>query len=81
MRLPASILSPSSDWIVGYDTGEHSDGIRLSRVIPGLLQLGGSEGDLPDGSDQPREHGWLYLTALRDWSYHPGLTVSPRWPR
>ena len=74
----AVILTFLSDWIIGYDTGEYQEGNKLSYVLPGLIQLGGSPGHHAGG---PREHGWLYLTKDREWNYDPGVTVSPRWSR
>ena len=82
----AGILTFLSDWIIGYDTGEFQEGNKLSYVLPGLIQLGGSPGHHdggfpPPAARTPREHGWLYLTKHREWNYDPGVRVSPRWSR
>ena len=82
----AGILTFLSDWIIGYDTGEYQEGNKLSYVLPGLIQLGGSPGHHDGGfpspaARTPREHGWLYLTKHREWNYDPGVRVSPRWSR
>ena len=82
----AGILTFLSDWIIGYDTGEYQEGNKLSYVLPGLIQLGGSPGHHdggfpPPAARTPGEHGWLYLTKHREWNYDPGVRVSPRWSR